>query len=368
MNKKQLFANIVLSFSAVIAALALGEVFLRSFYKEKVVLFPRYTTDVQYGEFTIRRLRPNSEFWHTSVDGSWKFITNAQGFRNEKGFARKKSSGVLRVLSLGDSHTQGMEVRQERTFSAVAERYMRGEGTDVEVINAGVSGFSTAEALVFLENEGVKYHPDMVVLGFFANDLQDNIKSGIFALTEDGLIVKKKKHIPGVEILNVINQFGVFRWLSENSYIYSFTFNSVWNHAKRLLLGREKAKLVTEYAIPMGQVDEYQLDLTAKLIERMYEFCQRHNIKLLILDIPVVSKEAEIRSSVPAGLYETLRNNSDFFIYSKDVLDQYRNVTEFHVAHGDKHISEFTHLLFGMEVARALSGPTEPQSMVSRKR
>ena len=155
--------------------------------------------------------------------------------------------------------------------------------------------------------------------------------------------------------------------MSDNSYIYSFTFNSVWNHAKRLLLGREKAKLLTEYAIPVGQVDEYQLDLTAKLIERMYKFCQRHSIQFLILDIPAVSKGGQIRSSVPAGLLETLRYNSDFFIYSKEVLNKYRNVAELHVAHGDRHISEFTHLLFGMEVARAVSGANEPQGLVSKK-
>jgi len=356
MDRKQFFGNLALSFAAVIVALVIGEVLLRFFYKEDILIFPRYITDVQYGEFRIRRLRPNTVFWQTSVDGSWEFVTNAQGFRNKTDFTYEKSPGVLRILSLGDSHTQGMEVRQEQTFSAVTERYLRGEGTDAEVINAGVSGFSTAEALVFLENEGVKYHPDVVLLGFYGNDLVDNIKAGIFALTEDGLVVKKKEHVPGADILNVINQISLLRWLSENSYIYSFAFNRVWYYAKKLLRGREMARLTTEYAIPVDQVDEYQLELMAKLIERMYIICRQHNIRLLILDIPVVSKVGEIRSSVPAGLYETLKSNSDFFIYSRDLLNEYRNVAELHVPNGDKHISEFTHLVYGMEVARAVLG------------
>ena len=50
-----------------------------------------------------------------------------------------------------------------------------------EAINAGVSGFGTAEALAFLENEG-HYRPDVVVLGFYANDFEDNLKAGLFAL------------------------------------------------------------------------------------------------------------------------------------------------------------------------------------------
>ena len=90
-------------------------------------------------------------------------------------------------------------MRQDYTFSSVIEKYLDRQEINAEVINAGVSGFSTAEALLFLENEGVKYSPDYVVLGFYANDYQDNIKAGFFKLDEeDNLVIQKNKHIPGV--------------------------------------------------------------------------------------------------------------------------------------------------------------------------
>lgn len=371
MDNKRLFGNLALSFASVIVALFIGEILLRLFYPEHIVLAPRYTTDAQYGEFRIRRLRPNSAFWHTTVDGSWEFITNAQGFRNRTDFTYEKPARVLRILSLGDSHTQGMEVRQEKTFSAVTERYLRGEGIHSEVINAGVSGFSTAEELVFLENEGLKYNPDVVVLGFYANDLEDNIKAGIFVLTEDGLDVRKKSHVPGTYILNAINRFALLRWLSENSYMYAFTMNGVWNYAKQLLGKQAKAKLTTEYAIPVNKVDGYQLRLMEKLIERMYAFCRDHDIRLIILDVPQFSENGRIRSSVPDGLYETLNSNSDLFIYSRNALEEYRNVAELHVPHGHRHISEVTHLVYGMLIARAVSGGLLPKSdprLAERKR
>ncbi|MDH3901105.1 MAG: hypothetical protein OEU51_08685, partial [Gammaproteobacteria bacterium] len=174
MSAKQVVASLALSLVSIVVALVIGEIVLRIFYKDHIVMTPRYVTDAQYGEFTIRRLRPNTVFLHTTVDGAWKFTTNAQGFRNEADFSYEKSPDVIRILSLGDSHTQGSEVRQEKTFSATAERYLDGEGVRAEVINAGVSGFSTSEALVFLENEGVKYQPDVVVLGLYANDFIDN--------------------------------------------------------------------------------------------------------------------------------------------------------------------------------------------------
>lgn len=148
-------------------------------------MFPRYHTDYRYGPYTIKGIRPNAEFWHTSVDGSWKYVTNGRGFRNTSDFEYDKPDGAIRIISLGDSHTQGYEVRQEFTFSAVLERYLGEHQKRAEVINAGVSGFSNAEELVFLENEGVKYQPEVVVVGFSTNDFEDNLKAGLFGLNGD---------------------------------------------------------------------------------------------------------------------------------------------------------------------------------------
>lgn len=200
------------------------------------MLAPRYHTDYRYGRYTLRGIRPNSEYWMTSNAGSWKFVTNKNGFRNTKNFGHEKPVSTIRVLSLGDSHTQGYEVRQEFTFSAVLERFLNHNAGKAEVINAGVSGFSTAEELVFLENEGVKYNPDVVVLGFFANDFEDNIKAGLFELDDQNRLIERKyEHIPGVRIQNAIYSIPGVPWLSENSYFYSLLFNNLWNFFKERL-------------------------------------------------------------------------------------------------------------------------------------
>jgi hypothetical protein len=46
----------------------------------------------------------------------------------------------------------------------------RGFG-DVETVNAGVGGYATWQERVYLETEGVKFSPDLVVLGFVLNDV-----------------------------------------------------------------------------------------------------------------------------------------------------------------------------------------------------
>lgn len=68
LNKSQkLIINLILLLLAIGICFAIGEAIIRVLYKDKIVLFPRYHTDAIYGEYQIRRLRPNSVFWHTSI-------------------------------------------------------------------------------------------------------------------------------------------------------------------------------------------------------------------------------------------------------------------------------------------------------------
>ena len=357
-------------FCVVLAAtLLLGELIVRILYADQTVLFPRYHTDVQYGDYTIRRIRPNSRFQHTSRDGSWEFVTNSQGFRNFKDFAYEKPPGKFRVLSLGDSHTQGYEVRQEHTYSAVLERYLRLNGIDAEVINAGVSGFSTAEALVLLENEGVKYEPDVVVLGFFGNDLEDNLKAGLFTLDENGtLIPSRNVHIPGVRIQNIIYALPGIKWLGENSYFYSLLFNTAWDFFKARLAD-SASQQVTEFAVPQKEAySDYDVALAAALLARINEVAARNEIKFVLVDIPLQVVDGSVQSSLPESLRALTVNQNDAFVDSEVVFGEYAGVTDLHLPHGHRHISEFSHALIAVEVGKRILDFVRAESELNGRR
>jgi hypothetical protein len=352
------FKAILQNFSLLLLAFGvcflLGELTVRILYKETVPLFPRYQTNATYGEFRLRRIRPNSVFWHTSVDGSWKFETNDQGFRNRQNFAYEKPNGVVRILSLGDSHTQGFEVRQDFTYSAVIEKDLSSRGYKVEVLNTGVSGFSTAEELAFLENEGVKYDPDVVVLGFYANDYEDNIKAGLFRLSKDGrLRTAKRTHLPGIRTQDLIYSLPLIPWLSENSYFYSILFNNTWRYFKSKL-ARDSQAAVHEYAVPAKNSESsYEVALANVLLERMYKFCHDRDIALVIIDIPRSSGEG-IASSINPSMQATMSAYSDAYIDSKILLDDYSAIAEIHRPNGHRHISEFTHIILGSAAAKRI--------------
>jgi hypothetical protein len=345
-------ANLALLASVVLVCLGLCEIATRLFFADQILLFPRYHTSARYGEFTLRRLRPNFQFWHTDREGRWKFVTNNQGFRSYEDFHLEKPPGVFRVIALGDSTTEGFEVSQGDTYPAVLERYLREKGINTEVFNTGISGFGTAEELIYLENEGIKYKPDAVVLGFFGNDFDDNTRSDLFRIEDGELVIANKYYAPGVRILDVINSVPLLRWLSENSYFYSFAMNTVWEAAKGARLGSYEAARETEFTAPTS-INEYKVDLTLALLQRLYAFCKSHDVMLIILDVPVRSKPAFL-PSVPTDLQSAFRESSDVLILSEEIFKPYIGLTSLHGLDGTGHPNAFSNVILGTAVGQKI--------------
>jgi acyl-CoA thioesterase-1 len=73
------------------------------------------------------------------------------------------------VVFLGDSLTAGLGLDENQAYPALIENQLKAEGTPVRVINAGVSGDTTAGGLSRL-NWLLNQHPDVVIVGLGAND------------------------------------------------------------------------------------------------------------------------------------------------------------------------------------------------------
>ena len=366
-KSRQRLSRLVVFLVASTFSLLLAEGLTRMIWGRSEVLFPRYHDDVVYGQYKLRRLQPATTFRHTSADGSWLFKTNAQGFRDTRDYDYEKAPGVRRILCLGDSQTQGFEARQDRVYPAIIERRLGRLGHRVEVLNTGISGFGTAEQLAFLENEGIRYKPDVVVLGWFVNDFDDNEKSNLFRLREGILVQEGFEHVPGVAALRTVNSIPPLRWASEHSYFYSMLFNKAWQARKLLLSHNANAsmsgELTTRVPHQGADISPYQVDLSAALVGRMHEFCRARGVRLLIVDIPWLPHDnTGFGSSLPDSLAESFAEKSDALLRASVTLDQYRGVADIFVPHGQHHISEMSHLFIGMAVAEKLDGWFNSQS------
>ncbi|MGE3267504.1 MAG: hypothetical protein AB7P40_02075 [Chloroflexota bacterium] len=125
-----------------------------------------------YGFFHVR----GYEGWQHSSEYFARVHFNNLGLRDPR-TSYEKPPGTFRILVLGDSFMEAIQVEQNETTAAMLERRLRARRPDlnVEVINAGVAGWSTGIEGLYLDNEGYKFEPDLVLVSFFiGNDLHDN--------------------------------------------------------------------------------------------------------------------------------------------------------------------------------------------------
>ncbi|MFT7624295.1 MAG: lysophospholipase L1-like esterase [Myxococcota bacterium] len=104
-----------------------------------------------------------------------RITISSQGFRDRE-YAATKPEGTRRILALGDSSTFGHDVALEDTWHAILEkrlerRLQRRPGDRWEVINAGVTGYTSSLALRMYREHGRSLDPDIVVLYIGLNDV-----------------------------------------------------------------------------------------------------------------------------------------------------------------------------------------------------
>jgi len=100
-------------------------------------------------------------------------IANGRGWRDVDHQMVAEPS-TRRILILGDSNTFGANVVREQTYPRVLETLLRQRGASVEVISMAYGGWATDQELEALVNEGLSYRPDLVLVQFTINDLDEN--------------------------------------------------------------------------------------------------------------------------------------------------------------------------------------------------
>jgi hypothetical protein len=122
-------------------------------------------------------LRPGVEGWWQR-EGLTYIKINSQGFRDRE-HTIEKPPGSLRIAILGDSLAEAFQVPLEKAFWSVMERKLQEcpqtEKRKVEILNFGISTFSTARELILLQKRVWQYSPDLIVLLVTTgNDIRDN--------------------------------------------------------------------------------------------------------------------------------------------------------------------------------------------------
>ena len=172
-------------------------------------------------------MKPGSRF-------EWQGIpveVNSHGLRGgEIGYENPENT--FRILNLGDSVAMGWGVSAEDTYGQQLEALLNQRATgglQYEVINAGVPGWNLENELAYLQAEGLKFRPDLVLLDLtIVNDIY------------------------GKSALSKNDRPALFEWLRTNTYFWPFlTVQLRWMEARAT--GRARIDVID----PPSKADSY---------------------------------------------------------------------------------------------------------------
>jgi lysophospholipase L1-like esterase len=222
------------------------------------------------------KLRPGSR-------GQWGEVEvqiNRNGLRGPE-IPQERHGTALRILYLGDSVTFGYRLpRYDMAFPYVVEKLLENDhGVEVETINAGVGGYSPWQHDAFLRADGVKYQPDVVLVGFVLNDVTEKFDLVRFGGTGLGSQLGR-------------SYYSIDDWLARNVAIYA---TARWI-GTRLRFGenpqsgavdRERASLEDLLRRPDSRRVKKAWDVTLENLGRLVEYCQEEDLQLLVVVFPV---------------------------------------------------------------------------------
>ncbi len=273
-----------------------AELFLR--YLAPVPLMPRYVVAAPYG---VRANQASVVYYHTTPDVHIRMETNSKGVRADREIPYEKPAGVKRIVAIGDSYGMGYEVTLEDTYLSVMERELNAAGIKAEVVNLSVSGHGTAEELITLREEGLKYDPDLVLVSWTDTDPEDDSRSSLFRLVDGKLVADKTTFLPGTAAQEKLAKYALYRWASENCQLYSFARETAAGFAKSLLSTLRSLKSggsaptiepEPEAGTAVAAETEKPAELSPKqelnvaLLKEVQRVANEHGSQMLVLDVP----------------------------------------------------------------------------------
>lgn len=174
-------------------------------------------------------------------------LTNAEGLP-DKEWTMKKDSNEIRILTLGDSFTEGDGAAFDSTYPNVLQQLVQKKfpSNKINVMNAGRCGSDPWFEYKKLEDRLLKYQPDFVVVSFSANDLLfDHLcYGGMERFKPDSTISTKLKNPNWMGLYEISHLFRA--WMNFKGYDSTF-FNKEEQEQNKHTAITDAQKLIANY-------------------------------------------------------------------------------------------------------------------------
>jgi hypothetical protein len=209
---------------------------------------------------------------------------NSAGLRDRE-HAVAKEPGVFRILLLGDSFMEALQVPFDSSTPSLLERELtRRAGRPVEVINAGTSGWGTDDELRYVEHYGLPYKPDMLLVAMtLHNDISDNLRREWHTLEGDSLVTRPVQRIgfPAYQVAEIKG------FLATRFQLYQ-----LW---RRVRHGGEIRQIATQldshvtqlFQNPSPERIALGVKVTAAMLRQMQQVAREHGASVGIVLLPI---------------------------------------------------------------------------------
>ena len=239
-------------------------------------------------------LRAHKQGWYAGESGRTRVAINPAGFRDREHLLDKPDP-VFRIAVLGDEYSEAMSIALRDTWWWRLEPQLQHcdfrAGKLIEVLNFGVAGYGTAQELVLLQTQVMRYQPDLVLLEFAPDDVIDNS----FALTPHKL--RPFYFLDAHGVPRIDESFADAPSFEQRMQTRYRLAAEIADHARALQLVREFARLTfippahaaadeALFSAPRDGLHEDAWRTTEALIGKMDDFTRRNGAKLGVVVVP----------------------------------------------------------------------------------
>jgi len=193
--------------------------------------------------------------------------------------------GGIRVLTIGDSFTFGFMVDKSNQIT-----YLLQQDTDKEFgkekfyfLNAGTSGWGTADYTAYLEDFGEIIKPKIVLVILNTDDIGRSVKSKLFEFMPGSGMDLKRNILKVSYFKRFVNSIPGYEWLLEHSHLVQL-FKRSWQLATQKST-QKKSSAIREFGPNSKELrvpSEYSIKLGQALFIRLDKWCRDHGADLYI--------------------------------------------------------------------------------------
>lgn len=213
--------RLALAALSIVFSLGIAEIGLRLFVVQELRRSAIYDRDLGW------RGRPyaNGLYVRRQDDIRTNFKYNNLGYRDEDVVARREGEAEIRVMLLGDSFLENLEVDYKHVFHKRLEDQLNANAPPkFSAVAIGSQGYSTAQELLAFRRFKDDVEPNIVVTVFYTgNDFEDNARPRFAYLNERDEVVLP----PNTESTLQFQTRSLTRWAYESSHLVYLVKNQV---------------------------------------------------------------------------------------------------------------------------------------------